>query len=111
MGWVVNATLWPLYPLERPGTHYIEGWVSPRAGKDGCGKTHPPPEFDPQPSSPWRVAIPTALSWTLSIFFILSPIQKPQDWKVLYDTASYAVLLAVYSKNDTYLLLEVNETT
>jgi hypothetical protein len=38
MGWVVNATLRPLYPRERPGTHYIGGWVVPRAGLDGCGK-------------------------------------------------------------------------
>jgi hypothetical protein len=27
MGWVVNATPRPLYPRERPGTHYIGGWV------------------------------------------------------------------------------------
>ena len=28
MGWVVNATPQPLYPQERPGTHYIEaGWA------------------------------------------------------------------------------------
>jgi len=30
MGWVVNATPWPLYPWERPGTHCIQeaGWAS-----------------------------------------------------------------------------------
>jgi len=27
---VVNATPWPLYPCERPGTHYVGGWVGPR---------------------------------------------------------------------------------
>jgi hypothetical protein len=27
MWWVVNATPWPLQPLERPGIVYIEGWV------------------------------------------------------------------------------------
>ena len=42
MGWVVNATLLPLYPRERPGTHCIGGWVGPRAGLDGCGKSRPP---------------------------------------------------------------------
>ena len=32
--------------LERPGTHCIGGWVGPRAGLDGCGKSRPPPGFD-----------------------------------------------------------------
>jgi len=47
MGWVVNATPRPPYPRERPGTHYIGGWVGPRAGLDGCGKFRPPQGFDP----------------------------------------------------------------
>ena len=38
---VVNATPRPLYPRERPGTHCIGGWVGPRAGLDGCGKSRP----------------------------------------------------------------------
>ena len=41
MGWEVNSTPWPLYPQERPGTHCIGGWVGPRAGLDGCGKSRP----------------------------------------------------------------------
>jgi hypothetical protein len=41
MGWVANATPRPLQPRERPGTHYVGGWVGPRAGVDRCGKTHP----------------------------------------------------------------------
>ena len=32
-----------LYPRERLGTHYIGGWVGPRAGLDRCGKSRPPP--------------------------------------------------------------------
>ena len=36
-----------LYPRERPGTHCIGGWVGPRAGLDGCGKSRPTPGFDP----------------------------------------------------------------
>ena len=44
---VVNATLRPLYPRGTPGTHCIGGWVGPRAGLDGCGKSRPPPGFDP----------------------------------------------------------------
>ena len=37
-----------LYPLERPGTHCTGGWVGPRAGLDNCGKSRPPPGFDPR---------------------------------------------------------------
>jgi len=36
-----NATPRLLYPLERAGTHCIRGWVGPRAGLDGCGKSRP----------------------------------------------------------------------
>jgi len=35
------------YPQERPGTHCTGGWVCPRAGLDGCGKSRPLPGFDP----------------------------------------------------------------
>jgi len=42
MRWVVNATPWPRYPREGPGIHRIGGWVGPRAGLDGCGKSCPP---------------------------------------------------------------------
>jgi hypothetical protein len=28
---------------KRPGTHCTGGWVGPRAGLDGCGKSPPPP--------------------------------------------------------------------
>ena len=45
-GWVVNATPQPLYLRKRPSTHCIGGWVVPRAGLDGCGKSRPPPGFD-----------------------------------------------------------------
>ena len=52
MGWVVNATLRPLYPRETPGTHCLEGWLGLRAGLDRCGKPRPPPGFDPQTVQP-----------------------------------------------------------
>ena len=32
---------------KRPGTHHTGGWVSPRAGLEGCRKFYPPPGFDP----------------------------------------------------------------
>ena len=51
-GCVVNATPWPLYPHERPGTHCIVHWVGLRAGLDGCGKPPPPRDSIPGPSSP-----------------------------------------------------------
>ena len=51
-----------LYSRERPGTHCTGGWVGRRAGLDGCGKSRPHRDSIPGPSSPWRVAIPTALS-------------------------------------------------
>ena len=41
MGWVANVTPQPLYPRERPGTHFIGGWVGPRAGLDRCGNSRP----------------------------------------------------------------------
>jgi hypothetical protein len=41
-----------LHPGNRPGTHYIVGWVGPRAGLDGCGKSRPPPGFDPRGAQP-----------------------------------------------------------
>jgi len=53
MRWVVNATPLPLYPREKPGTRCIGGWVGPRAGLDGCGKSRPPPGFD-RPDRPAR---------------------------------------------------------
>ena len=52
MGWVVNATPRPLYPRERPGTHCIGGWVSPRAGLEGFGKSRPQPGFHPRTVQP-----------------------------------------------------------
>ena len=39
-------------PLERPDTHCIGGWVGPRAGLDGPGKSRPPQGFDPRTVQP-----------------------------------------------------------
>ena len=39
-------------PGERPGTHCIGGWVGPRAGLDGCGKSRLPPGFDARTVQP-----------------------------------------------------------
>jgi hypothetical protein len=37
---------------KRPGTHCTGGWVGPRAGLDGCGKSRPHQDSIPGPSSP-----------------------------------------------------------
>ena len=50
--WVVNATPRPLYPREMLVTHCTGGWVGPRAGLDGCGKSCPHRDSVPGPSSP-----------------------------------------------------------
>ena len=52
MGWVVNATPRLLYSRERNSTHCIGGWVGPRAGLGGCGKSRPPLGFDPRTVQP-----------------------------------------------------------
>jgi len=58
-----------LYPRERPGTYFTEGWVGPSAGLDGL-KISSPPGFDPGPSSPYSVAVPTELHTMIIIFEI-----------------------------------------
>ena len=52
MGWVINATPRSLYPREKPGTHCIGGWEGLSAGMDRCGKSRPPPGFDPRTDQP-----------------------------------------------------------
>ena len=39
-------------PRERSGTHFIGGWVGPRAGLERCGISRPPPGFDPRTVQP-----------------------------------------------------------
>ena len=51
-GWVVSTTPWPLYPRERPYNHCTGGWVGPRVGLNGCGKSRPHRDSIPGPSSP-----------------------------------------------------------
>jgi hypothetical protein len=52
MWWLVNTTPRPLYPQERPGTHFVGGWVDPRASLDGCISPHPPLGLDPRTVQP-----------------------------------------------------------
>jgi len=41
-----------LPPGKRPDTHCIGGWVGPRAGLDGFGKSRPHRDSIPGPSNP-----------------------------------------------------------
>jgi hypothetical protein len=52
MGWVVNSTPRPLYPLgKRPGTHCTGAWAGPRARVKGCEKFRPHQDSIPGPST------------------------------------------------------------
>ena len=51
-----------LPPGKKPGIHCTGGWVGPKAGLDGCGKSRPHRDSNPGPFGPQRVAIPTELS-------------------------------------------------
>jgi hypothetical protein len=50
-------------PGKRPGTNCTEGWVNPRTGVDGCGKSRPPHRGSiHRPSCLYQVTIQTELS-------------------------------------------------
>jgi hypothetical protein len=84
------------FPRERPSTHFTRGWMDPRAGLDGCGKSQPPPEFDLRAVQPIAncndalylhkpVRIPLCLmgiSFFVSAFFYLRPIFQEHDYDV-----------------------------
>jgi hypothetical protein len=57
---VVNATPRPLYPRERPGTHYTGCWVGLRARLNRCGKHRPhrSPDLPPRSESLYRLSYP-----------------------------------------------------
>jgi len=53
MGWVVKATSWPFYPRERPSTQFYRRLGGPPGPVwIWCGKSRPPPEFDPRTVHP-----------------------------------------------------------
>ena len=56
-----------LLPGKRRGTHCIWGWMGPRVGLDGCGKSLPRQNSIAGPPSPPRFAIPTAVSWPTNV--------------------------------------------
>ena len=74
MGWVVNATPRPLYPRGRPGIHCIGGWVGPRAGLDGCGKSRPHRDSIPGPSVTSRY-----IDWAIAACTLLERLLEMMD--------------------------------
>ena len=61
-----NATPLSLYPWERPGTHFIGGWMGPGTSLDECRKSCPYWDMVLGISSSYWVAIPTMLSLPIS---------------------------------------------
>jgi hypothetical protein len=66
MGWVVNATPRPLYPLGKPGTHCIGVWVGLRVILDWYGKSCPHRDSIPRTVQPvasrytdWAIPVPS----------------------------------------------------
>jgi hypothetical protein len=63
--WVVNAMPRPRYPRGRPGTHCIGDQLGRTDCQDGCGKSRPPPAFDPRTVRPVpsRYPGPHSIEW------------------------------------------------
>ena len=81
-GWVVSTTPRPLCPRERPGTHCTGVWVGLGAGLDRCGKSRPPPGFDPRTFQPVAsrytdYATSAPLNYLFCIFFFFSSSCSP----------------------------------
>ena len=66
MGWVVNATLRPLYPGIDPTTVVQEDGLAPGPVWTGAENLAPSPGFDPRTIQAAAVAIPTELSLPLT---------------------------------------------
>ena len=87
-----------LYPQERPSTHCTGGWVGPRVGLDRCGKSRPPPGFDPrsvQPIASHYTYWATWPTWTsrpmakyFKIKYFLTIGQTICDWNVISERAT-----------------------
>jgi hypothetical protein len=61
-----------LPPGKRPGTHCTGGWVGPRAGMGGCGKSRPPTGIR-SPDRPARSESLYRLSYR-------GPLQRASFW-------------------------------
>jgi hypothetical protein len=70
-----------LLPGERPGTHFIRSWMSPRAGLESCGKSRPYRDSIFGPSSQYWVAIPTTLSRPKVTCYISQNVRWNFSWR------------------------------
>ena len=69
--------------------------MGPRAGLDGCGKSHTHRDSIPGPSSQQRVVIPTELSWPTACLYVrkkLAASSMLHEAKIAY----YAFDVIVY---------------
>jgi hypothetical protein len=64
MGWVVNATSWPLTPQEETWYQFYRRLCGPQAGLDRCGKCHHPhSDLIPREFHPWQAVILPSPCW------------------------------------------------
>jgi len=99
---VVNATPRLLYPRERLGTHCTGGWVGPRAGLEGCGKSRPPPHAPTGIRSPDHTARSESLnlpSYPGPRIYVLRISKQPYSAQNLVTTKPV--------KNSTYLIIQL----
>ena len=82
LGWVVNSTRRPLYHWARPDPVCVGGFVGPRSGLRGCGKSCPHWDAIPRLSIIQQVGIPTLL---------FQSINNNQKYKVHFKTILTAV--------------------
>jgi hypothetical protein len=68
--------------------------VGPRAGLDECGKFRPHRDSIPGPSSPWRIAIPTALPGP-QLKKVTQPLLVSLSVKVCDDGLKFSDLIEI----------------
>ena len=78
-------------PRERPGTHCIGGWVGPRADLDRCGKSCPPPGFDP------RTVQPVASRYTDTSHCTFNMHSNPTEEKFFVQTILVTIVSVFYN--------------
>ena len=99
-GWVISNTPQPLYPPERPCTHFTGGWVDPRAGLEGCGKSCPPPGFDPRTVQP---VASRYTDWAIAAHYLLIGEQvffcsRLQQWLLTRNMTYDRLILRILTK-------------
>jgi hypothetical protein len=104
MGWVVNATPWPFYPWKWPGTHCIWGWVGPRAGLDGCGKSRHAPGFNPRT---FRTVATRYTDWALRSILITNENKNRKHMHYKLLSSPLILFLGLKTFPELHLQLKV----